>query len=303
MGYLEDDIARLDEHQARSIWLTETGGTLGASRLQTWTAIKDDPMAEGLFHLLAELGNTADSEYVREDMSRRVWTVLEATRADAELREQIFDLAANPINCTDNAALNFSHLEVAVHVHKALRVSAGQKPSPVHLMKLARGLFRLEQIDRIAAEHALEHASSDPLEVALAYRTGLARAFDLPGQPSHMRYSELAGVSGEDLVAAINQIQTAELSPQWLEFLVRQSFWNDYLKNSFASQFDATLAPYHEEIQGLFERADELDSADYLNEMDHCADRMKKAESALLQRLTAQVVGGIERGACVVPAD
>jgi hypothetical protein len=303
MGYLENDIARLDEHQARSIWLTETGGTVGARRLQTWTAINDDPMAEGLFHLLAELGNTADSEYVREDMSRRVWTVLEATQADAELREQIFDLAANPINCTDNAALNFSHLEVAVHVRNVLRVSGGRQVSAAVLMRLARGLFQLEQIDLIAAEHARDQGSPDPLEVTLAYRTGLARAFDLPGQPSHMRYAELADVTSDDLVTAINQIQTAELSPKWLDFLVRQPFWSNYVKNSFAQQFDDARVPHQVEVQALFDRAEELSSADYLSEMNLCATRLEQTENALLQRLTLQVTELIERGTCIAPGD
>ncbi|NYH10615.1 NEL-type E3 ubiquitin ligase domain-containing protein [Pseudomonas moraviensis] len=303
MGYLENDIARLDEHQARSIWLTETGGTVGSRRLQTWNAINDDPMAEGLFHLLAELGNTADSEYVREDMSRRVWSVLGATQADAELREQIFDLAANPINCTDNAALNFSHLEVAVHVRNVLRVSAGRQVSAPVLMKLARSLFRLEQIDLIAAEHARDQGSSDPLEVNLAYRTGLAKAFDLPGQPSHMRYGELADVTGDELLAAIRRIQTAELSSSWVDFLVRQPFWSDYVKNSFAQQFDKAREPHHVEIEALFDKAEELSSADYLSEMNLCASRLKQTEDALLHRLTLQVTELIERGTCIAPGD
>lgn len=303
MGYLENDIARLDEHQARSIWLTETGGTVGSKRLQTWTAINDDPMAEGLFHLLAELGNTADSEYVREDMSRRVWTVLEATQADADLREQIFDLAADPIHCTDNAALNFSHLEVVVHVRNVLRVSGGRQVSAAVLMRLARGLFRLEQIDLIAAEHARDLGSPDPLEVTLAYRTGLARAFDLPGQPSHMRYAELADVTSDDLVTAIHRIQTAELSSKWLDFLVRQPFWSDYVKSSFAQQFNEVRVPHQVEVQSLFERAEEFSSADYLSEMNLCVTRMEQTENALLQRLTQRVIELIERGTCIVPSD
>lgn len=303
MGYLENDIARLDEHQARSIWLTETGGTVGSRRLQTWNAIKDDPMAEGLFHLLAELGNTADSEFVREDMSRRVWAVLEATQANAELREQIFNLAANPINCTDSAALNFSHLEVAVHVRNVLRFAGERQVSPTVLMKLARGLFRLEQIDLIAAEHARDQGSPDPLEVTLAYRTGLARAFDLPGQAAHMRYSELADVTSDELIAALHRIQTAELSSSWVKFLVRQPFWSDYLKTRFAQQFEDAIAPHHEEVQALFEKAEELTSADYLSEMGLCTSRKQQTENALLQRLTQRIAEQIERGTCIVPGD
>lgn len=301
MGYLDNDIARLDENQARSIWLTETGGEEGSRHLQMWNALKDDPRAEGLFALLAELGNSAESANVREDMHRRVWTVLDATQADAELREQIFDLAANPINCTDNAALNFSHLEVAVQVHHVTRGPRGQRPSTKALMRLARGLFRLEQIDRIAAEHAQVHAAPDPLEVTLAYRSGLAQALELPGQPSHMHYASLAEVTGADLVEAINRIQTAELSPEWLAFLVRQPWWNEYMKSSFAQQFDDARAPHQEEALALFEKAEELSSADYLSEMNLCAARQEQTESALLERLTEQVLRLVEGNICLLP--
>ncbi|MHA3737381.1 NEL-type E3 ubiquitin ligase domain-containing protein [Pseudomonas sp. Eth.TT006] len=301
MGYLENDIPRLDENLARSIWLTETGGAVGSRHLQTWTAIKDDPVAEGLFQLLAELGNSAESEHVREDMSRRVWNVLEATQTDVELRQQIFDLAANPINCTDNAALNFSHLEVAVQVHHVTRASRGRPPSAASLMKLARGLFRLEQLDRIATEYSVKHNSPDPLEVALAYRSGLAESLELPGQPSHMRYAAIAEVTGADLVEAINRVQTAELSSQWLKFLVRQPFWSDYAKSSFAQQFEDARAPHHEEALALFEKAEELNSADYLSEMNLCASRLEQTESALLERLTEQVIRLVEGNICLLP--
>ncbi|MGY2438916.1 NEL-type E3 ubiquitin ligase domain-containing protein [Pseudomonas sp. SDO52101_S400] len=300
-GYLDNDIARLDENQARSIWLTETGGSVGSRRLQTWTAIKDDPMAEGLFHLLAELGNTAESIHVREDMSRRVWAVLEATRDDAELREQVFDLAANPIDCADNAAVNFSHLEVAVQVQRATRQFGSRQPSATSLINLARRLFRLEQVDLIAAEHAMERKSPDPLEVSLAYRTGLTPSLDLPGQPSHMRYASIADVTGEDLVTAIHRVQTAELSSEWLKFLVRQPFWSDFVKNSFAQHFDEARRPHHEEIQALFDRAEELSSADYLSEMNRCAARLEQSEKTLLERLTEQVLRLTEGGACALP--
>lgn len=116
MGYLEDDIARLSEQQARERWLPDEWAS--TARTATWTAFKDDPASDGLFRLLAELGDTADAEYVREDMTRRVWSVLDAAQTNTSLREQVFELAANPINCTDSAALNFSHLEVATEVEK-----------------------------------------------------------------------------------------------------------------------------------------------------------------------------------------
>ena len=67
MGYLEDDIARLNEQKARELWLPDEWAS--TARTATWTAFKDDPASDGMFRLLAELGDTADAEYVREDMT------------------------------------------------------------------------------------------------------------------------------------------------------------------------------------------------------------------------------------------
>lgn len=94
MGYLDNDNARLDENQARSLWFTDGAGEDWNRRNRIWTAFKDDPRAEGLFHLLAELSHTADSEKATKDMHRRVWAVLEAAEQRAPLYEQILDLAA-----------------------------------------------------------------------------------------------------------------------------------------------------------------------------------------------------------------
>ena len=300
LGYLENDIARLDEQQARSLWLTETEGKVGRPRQRIWTALKDEPAAEGLFHLLAELGNTADSHYVREDMSRRVWEVLEAAEADATLREQLLDLAANPINCTDSAALNFSHLEVAVEVQKVTRPTGARRVTAASLLKLGRGLFQLEQLDKIAVEHAAKNRTLDPLEVCLAYRTGLADDFDLPGQPRHMRHASLSGVTEADLETAMLRVKTAELSPLWLKFLARQSFWCNYLESLHAQRFDDNDQRFQTEMEELFEKREKLISAEYQSISMSILSRRASSRNALIEELTQEAMRRDELGICAL---
>jgi hypothetical protein len=301
MGYLADDMARLDEQQARSIWLPETVGTESARRLRIWTALRDDSMAEGLFRLLAELGNTADSEKVKEDMNRRVWEVLEAAETDTTLREQLLDLAANPINCTDSAASNFSHLEVAVEIDKVTRITAEHRPTSAQLLKLGRGLFRLECLEKIALKHAKENPATDPLEVSLAYRTGLAEHFELPGQPRHMRYASLSGVTQANLETAKNTVSTAELSSEWMTFIIRQSFWSDHLRRTYPAQFATIDETYPAQLQALFEKAQTLKSADYLGQVDTIKVARETAETAVFKRLTNDALKAIDLGLCAMP--
>ncbi|QHC97022.1 hypothetical protein PspR84_21045 [Pseudomonas sp. R84] len=303
MGYLENDIARLDEQQARLLWFNDGVGHDWPRRNRVWTAFKEDSRAEGLFHLLSELGSTADSQRVRSEMQRRVWAVLEAAEADAPLCDQVLSLAANPINCTDSAAMNFSYLEVAVEVDRVTSLAGGRITTAKPLLKLGRGLFRLDQLDRIAQEHAARVPTADPLEVNLAYRVGLADTLDLPGQPRNMRFAMLAGVTAEDLELATNKVKTAELSSEWLKFLRRQPFWSDYLKRTFGRQFAGIDGTFSPKLDAVFEQADALSSADYLSTMEAVRLERETAENALLTRLTDDAIRLENLGICAMSLD
>jgi hypothetical protein len=301
MGYLEDDLARLDEQTARSIWFPEKAGEQWSKREPVWSALKDDQSAEGLFHLLAELGNTAESDKVREDMTRRVWQVLRAAEGKTTLREQLLDLAANPINCTDSAASNFSHLEVAVEIDHVVAAAADAEVPATSLLKLGRGLFRLEQLEQFARDHVSRNLSVDPLEVSLAFRTGLADHYDLPGQPRHMRYASLSGVKAADLEAAKSRVDAAELSSKWMDFIVRQPFWRDYLKRTELAKFTDIDEIHGEKIQAVFDQADTLTSAEYLKQLDTVMVAKDKAEMDALKALTSEALKVTELGVCAVP--
>lgn len=301
MGYLEDDLARLDEQKARSTWFPEQAGDQWSKREPVWSALKEDKTAEGLFHLLAELGNTAESDKVREDMTQRVWQVLRAAEAKTSLREQLLDLAANPINCTDSAASNFSHLEVAVEIDTVVAAAAEARVPAAPLIKLGRGLFRLEQLEQIARDHVSRNLSVDPLEVSLAYRTGLADHYDLPGQPRHMRYASLSGVKAADLETAISKVDAAELSSKWMDFIVRQPFWRDYLRRTESVRFTDTDEVHAEKIQAVFDQADTLTSAEYLKQLDTVMVAKDKAETDVFKTLTNEALKTIDLAACAIP--
>lgn len=88
VGYLEDDITRLNEQKARQLWLDERLPRDSRS-ISTWQGLRDEPGSDGLFKLLSELGGTADSMNAREDMTHRVRRVLQAAVDDTRLRAAI----------------------------------------------------------------------------------------------------------------------------------------------------------------------------------------------------------------------
>ncbi|MDD1002786.1 NEL-type E3 ubiquitin ligase domain-containing protein [Pseudomonas sp. TNT2022 ID642] len=300
MGYTAGDIVRLNEQTARSLWLTRTTGEEWLTQARIWEAFRDDTRAEGLFQLLARLGDTADGTKGSADMQRRIWVVLKAAEADGRLCDELLDLAANPINCDDTAAINFSHLEVAVHVDHVTK-GAGGKVTAKPLLELGRSLFRLHRLNAIAHEHAGKVGSLDEIEVNLAYRIGLAKTLGLPGQPQSMLLGLKSGVTAADLEKAQHRIATDELSPKWLEFMQQQTFWRDYLKRTFTRKFSLIDASFAPRMSALDERADTLPSADYLRQGLALKLQKEQAQEAEFKRLTQESIRLMDLGLCVMP--
>lgn len=299
MGFLEDDLARLTEQRARDLWLSDERVAGYTEKDQTWAGLRDEPGSDGLFTLLAELGGTADAAQVREDMDRRVWRVLEATGKDAELREEIFERAATPLNCDDAAAVNFSSLEVLVEIREAARLAATGRLTATPLLKLAKGLFRLDQLERLAHNHSLEHPLVDPLEVSLAFRTGLVERFHLPGQPRHMRFASLGGVTAANLEEAESRVRAAELSPKLMKYLVELPFWTQYLKRTHAARFEGLNEPFDGRLQAVFDQRLTLDDASYREQMNIILREQEKAEKTELERLTLDALKQGELKGCI----
>lgn len=302
MGFLEDDIPRLTEQRARENWLADERVADYVEKNRVWTGLKNEPDSGELFNLLAELVNTADATKVRDDLERRVWRVLNATAAHAALRKQVFERAGAPFNCDDSTAMNFSDLEVLVEIDEVSRENASEPLAARSRLKVAKGLFRLDQLRKIAARHSSENPTYDPLEVELAYRAGLARQVYLPGQPSGMLFPDLAGVTEVKLSQAELELKRAELSPQLLSYIVKLPFWEHYLKLAFASRFDTLNAPFSLRADEVYEQREELSSAEFQRLMNQIRLEREQAEAVEIERLTKAALRSDDQHVCEAPA-
>ncbi|WP_375122512.1 NEL-type E3 ubiquitin ligase domain-containing protein [Pseudomonas sp. LW8] len=301
MDYVADDIARLNEQTARSLWLTKVSGEEWAEQSRIWAALRSERTADGLFTLLAQLGDTADGKQGSADMQRRVWAVLKAAEADEPLGRQLLDIAADPLHCTDNAALVFSRLEVAVEVERVSRAASGSRGTAKALLELGRSLFRLDRLEEIAREHSLRAPKVDALEMNLAYRIGLTDALGLRGQPKDMLFSAQSGVTAADLEVAKNRVFTAELSPQWLEYMQGRTFWRDYLRRIFVRKFALIDDLYDPQMSALFDKKDTLPSGDYLSQNQALKLEKDQAEDVLFKSLTEDAIRLMDLGICEMP--
>ena len=296
MGLLQNETAVLNDQRARDLWMPKPVEETYASRNRAWLALKNEPRAKEFFELLAEVGSSADSRFVNEDMTRRVWSVIEATRTDSALCTQLLSMAVKA-NCADDAATIFSNLEVAVEIGRVVRQSANAHDQAARLLKLGRSLFRLDYLGRIAREQAQANPALDAVEVELAYRTGLADRLELIGQPRHMRYASLSGVKANDLDVAYNKVIAAEISSELSTYISVRTFWSDFLRQHHGQQFTDLTAPFHVRMETAFENEATLGS-DYRPQVDGIADELKQAETALLKRLTEAALMADESRTC-----
>ncbi|OPA89949.1 hypothetical protein BFW86_12330 [Pseudomonas fluorescens] len=206
---------------------------------QVWDSLKADEGGEDFFFILSNLRHTKDFSQDPVDLTQRVWRVLDAAHSDDALRDELFERSRamrNNATCGDGRILLFSELEIKAYEFTALKAI-----DPAHkgreLLKLSRGLFNLDQVDALARQVIAEKPRIDPAEIRLAYRIGLARRLDLPGQPKSMLYQNLAQVSPSDLERAYTTIVQAQGTPAFIEQLVTRPYWMTYLEEKYADDF------------------------------------------------------------------
>jgi Leucine-rich repeat (LRR) protein len=226
----------------RAPWLANASPEETISKTQVWNQLAAEPDNAAFFHLLSRLQDTQEFRVANADLTRRVWTVIEAAASNSELRETLFASSNTHGTCVDGRILTFSGLEGKVFTHNALLdVPVGRlSVKGPALLKLSRQLFRLDKVDDLATK-AARHAGQDQTEVRLGYRIGLTGGWsdglELPGQPKHMTYA--SGVTRGQLEEVRLTVVNAERGDGFFEDLIQRDYWVDYLKEKYPDVFRA----------------------------------------------------------------
>jgi len=271
------------------VWLQGANEVERRHRAQLWQGLVDEEGSEAFTHLIDNLRRTSDFTRDAAELTRRVWNVIAGASANRQLRQRLYTMAEQLDTCVDGERLMFSDMEVQVLQHDALQGATWAQRGR-HLFELARGLFRLDQLEaiarRIIAERRRLGVGVDEAEVRMALRAYLARRLALPGQPQSMAYAATAGIGVDIYDAAQRQVLEAEAQPAFTAFMNRQSFWVDYLRERHATRLEQHLAPFAEELSALDESQEPGSSGDYLRRANDIARRREDAESTLLAELT-----------------
>lgn len=295
-------------------WSAGLSTEQAATRKAQWDDLRGQAGADGFFNVLRDLQAAGAGH---EDLQRRVWEVIDSiTENSAEsesLREQMFEWAGRPA-CCDRAALSFSNLEIMTMVYNA-RLQAMDSTQGVALSTLSRGMFRLDEVEKVAlndidqrrtainnnpkltAAHKAERLRLlEEVEIRLAYRYGLKDRLQLPGQPSQVRFTALGDVTQAMLDAAYDKIVALDNSPEEFQALLSREFWQDYVTQKYRPQFESQGRPYQEALAALHDSFSEgsLTATAYDAQAKDLQARLVIEDAALIDTLTRQEIAELQ---------
>ncbi|WP_440802210.1 NEL-type E3 ubiquitin ligase domain-containing protein [Pseudomonas syringae] len=274
-------------------WLLGLNREQANTRTRLWQDLRACAGSTDFFQMLSDLTHSADFSSNRDELIARVWSMIESASVNAELRAQLFDLAAHPQTCGDGLALVFGDMEVRVQIFSIMS-STPASAQPRKLFRMTRSLDRLDQVEKIALrEIAFRQASGesvDEAEVRLAYRVGLQARLELPGQPRTMWFRAIARVSEADLQTAYNEIIDRETTPEFFQSMIAREFWMSYLEIRYAPEFEPVKQPFNQRLVALDELPpDEQSDQQYLEQIGVISRERERAINEFAVTLSRQI--------------
>lgn len=229
-------------------WVSGLPAVQIARAQEVLTSLSADPESRPFFDMLMQLRGTADYSRARTQLGQRVWNVLEAACEDDRLRRVLFRMAREGRASAANAAALFSDLEVRVLCFRALAAArTGSQALEGDLIRLLRGLFRLQELEKQVVLETARRARAGSLtlrqaqDLGLIYRVRLAERLGLPAQPTELNVRLDVDVSDEQIDEAYQKVVNAENTSLLSDSISRQEFWAEYLLATRRDAFSEVL--------------------------------------------------------------
>jgi len=273
-------------------WMGAADDAMRSQRTQIWTHLSQESQSTDLFRFLADFAHSDDFLDHPRYYRARVWRILELCADNTDVREAVFWQTQGRRTCEDRLLLILSQLEVRAHI--ALHAAGeGGRRAEATLLRLGRSLYRLDEVDSIAARHIQEmrqnpYTAVDDIEVYLAYRVHLADRLDLPAQPRHMNYIEHSGVSSMQITRAGATVLAGENTNVLSQALAQREFWQGYVRNRYPERFEALAAPFHEQLEAYEHQAGESGEQQYIEHAAALMEALNGEERALYLELAKE---------------
>jgi hypothetical protein len=262
--------------RALAMWFDQAS-PMPAAQQQLWQKIARETDAQAFARFLERLHDTVN---YNPTFKLLVIEWLNHLAEHPQLRAQTFAISLDAsASCEDRVSLSFNQMK---HARLAYDIDTGKYDDQITtVMNLARGMFRLDALEKIARIKAASLHFIDEIEVYLAYQVKLRDALELPLDIGQMRFFEVADVTEEDLAEAINKVR-------------------DWEKTEFSDYLASVWSPW----QVLLKRCDPAGYADnqkrrqqIIESIDNTAfSEQVKAQMQLFQDLDAQAQRDAENG-------
>ncbi|MFF7063099.1 NEL-type E3 ubiquitin ligase domain-containing protein [Pseudomonas sp. NPDC008258] len=216
-----------------------------------WVHLEAEKESADFFNTLSVLTASGAFKFssTASALAARVLEMFEAIEEDSALRRELFEHAA-ATDCQDNATVRFADLELRVMIWRMRHGRFERRPEQ-GLLWLGGRLWRLALLDQVAVEHARRvGAGNESVEFALAYRIALRASLDLPAQPGEMLYAGIPALQGQDIRSAREFVLAAQTREGIAQYLARQRFWQDYLREHFPARLQVPQH-LHDELERL----------------------------------------------------
>lgn len=275
-------------------WANSTADAERDRQQAIWTALLEEPHSDGMFRFLADFVHGEDFEQHPGHYRSRIWRILETCEQHEQLRHQLFLEASGPRSCEDRLLLLLEQMELGVLVLRAVEDAHGSRME-ARLLSLARGLFRLDEVDRHATLHVqrmhAEHAPHvDEIETRLFYRQRLARPLGLPIELDEMHYPGFANVTTSDVLRVQDAVLQTETTDALIASLAQRPFWEQYAREFHAQRFEELVQPLHQRMEALQVQVDEqvINESEFLQRCEALKTDYDRSERALLARLARE---------------
>ena len=263
-----------------------------ARRTRQWDLLRrEGRVAEDFFRVIRDMTGSREYETssTRQPLQERVWALIDLMLESTALRQAIFHEINFVATCADGVMVIFGNLEVTAQVHKIERMST-EETIAADLLKFAKSLFRLRQVDDIANKDIRDRyqagAHPDDAEIQLYYRVFLAEELGLPLKTRSMQHEQIAGVTPQMLNAAKAHVLSLDASPALHYSITREKFWRRFLKRKYEARFKAVRDDYDKKREQLASQSETLEEALYIQQGEEAAASHKQAREALFDELT-----------------
>lgn len=190
--------------EAIALWYSNTEK---AMVIPQWELIEQETGTANFSIFLHRLQNSIN--YHHPDFKEQVCAWLNQLLIDSELRARTYELATDALStCEDRVALSLNSM---FQLALSIGVERGQYDDQLEqVIELARGMFRLEVLEKIAREKTRSLQATDEIEVYLGYQVQLREKLNLPATVPQMRFFQASDISVRDLQHAERRVRFEE---------------------------------------------------------------------------------------------